>query len=572
MKKCLLAVALGSILSIPAHAEVPKYTTYDKAHKARTQMAKDSIAAGGYQDPLIGQGLLNAPEQASYDQVKAKTKMPYFHSPSKKYKKQWEHLQSFGIPDWMLDAKFGVYTHWGPGNYPAYGGSGNYIWGMYDKRNPRGIYEFHKKRFGGLEKVGYTDIVKMFTAEDYDPALYAQLMVDAGAKFGGLGLVHHDGYLMWDSEHSRWNSMDVGPKRDLFGDFVKEGRERGLKIMGSFHHTRTYNYTHGRINEDSFSDEEKSKIDLFQPENEDFFFPKDKYPAKKFGELWHNKIVEVSDKYQPDFIWFDGVQMHEEHTSEEKALSALTHYFDSSTARGQEVTICNKLPAGDAVTLTAWFNYPENVGMRCYENGRDMPVNNAGYWLWDRSIAYPWGYVDNNKYRQKANYHVDSLIDIVARGGIFLLSLSPTPSGAIPQEQVDIMHGIGDWLKVNGEAIYNTRRWHIPSEDPKDNLTWANYEKFTGVRWAYPKTTAEQIRFTQSKEGILFASVLAKPKKGKVTIRNLKLNSEHYPEKINKITLLGYDGNINFTRNDDALTINFPKDADASHAYSFKVE
>jgi alpha-L-fucosidase len=319
------------------------------------------------------------------------------------------------------------------------------------------------------------------------------------------------------------------------------------------------------------SEEQLAKADVFQDEYVDFFFPADKFPAAKFAQQWHDKIVEVSDKYQPDFIWFDGVQMQNEHSPEKVALSALTHYYETSHARGQDVTVCSKLPAGDTVTQTAWFNYPKGVGIRGYENGRDMPADNGGYWLWDRAIAYPWGYVKDKKYKQDANYHVDSLVDIVARGGVFLLSLTPRASGAIPEEEKKIMRGIGAWLKVNGEAIYGTRRWHIPGEDHNDVTTWSYNKNRKRIAWLYNKVGPAQIRFTQSKDGTLFATVLGRPEGGKVRIRNLKAGSEYYPGDINRIELLGYDGEITFDRLDDALEISFPEKAAESYAYAFKI-
>jgi alpha-L-fucosidase len=540
----------------------------EKEMKERITRAKNKV---GWPDPEVGKGALDETEAAKYAEMKHLFKRPHFNQPTPEFADQWEKLASYPIPEWMLDGKFGVYTHWGPSQVPEYTGAGNYIANMYNPKGKEGIYEHHVKTYGGMVETGYTDLIDLFTAPEYDPQEYVDLMLEAGATFGGLGLVHHDGYLMWDSEVSRWNSMDTGPKRDLFGEFVQAARETDLKVMGSFHHARSYNYTHKNIDESLLTEEQLAKADVFQDEYVDYFFPADKYPAARFAQEWHDKIVEVSDKYQPDFIWFDGVQMQNEHSPEAVALSALTHYYETSAARGQDVTVCSKLPAGDVVTQTAWFNYPEGVGIRGYENGRDMPADNGGYWLWDRAIASPWGYVKDKKYKQDANYHVDSLVDIVARGGVFLLSLTPRASGASPEEEKEIMRGIGAWLKVNGEAIYGTRRWHIPGEDHNDVTTWAYNKNRKRITWKYEKVGAAQIRFTQAKDGTLFATVLGRPENGKVSIRNLKAGSEYYTDEIGQIELLGYDGEIAFERHADALEITFPENATESYAYAFKI-
>ena len=134
------------------------------------------------------------------------------------------------------------------------------------------------------------------------------------------------------------------------------------------------------------------------------------------------------------------------------------------------------------------------------------------------------------------------------------------------------MKGIGAWLKVNGEAIYGTRRWHIPGEDHNDVTTWQLNEKRKRITWKYKNVGAAQVRFTQAKDGTLYATVLGRPKDGTLSIRNLREGSEYRPEPIQSISLLGFDGDIAIERTSDALVINFPADAAESYAYAFRVQ
>ena len=535
-------------------------------------MSCGAVAQEGHVDPLNGTGALDDKEAAALQQLAGTYRIPHFKTRPEDSEGKWAEIAAYDIPEWLLDAKLGVYTHWGPGNVTEFAPAGNYIRGMYDKRDQKGIYTFHQEKFGGFTEVGYSDIMEMFTAEAYDPKDYVDLMIDSGAKFGGLGLVHHDGYLMWDSAINRWNSMDVGPHRDLFGEFVAEARARDFRVVGSFHHARSYDYTLRSLELDSFSEEEKQQADVFQEEYADLFYNAEYFPEERFAREWHAKIVEVVDKYQPDFLWFDGVQLGTDHTPAEVAADALLHFFQSSAERGQTVGMCNKLPAGNIETLKAFFSFPEGTGIRCYEGGRDMPADNGGYFLFDRAIAHPWGYVKNKKYKWGTNYHVDGLIDVVARGGILLLSLAPMASGEIPPEEVAIMRGIGDWLDVNGEAIYATRRWHIPAEDHNDVVSWGYKPDKKLLYWPYNGVGAAQIRFTQSKDGVLYAIALGRPENGELRIRNLNEGSEYYEDVIESVTLLGFDGQLEFERNDDALVIAFPDAADESHAYAFRIE
>ena len=130
------------------------------------------------------------------------------------------------MPEWIKDAKFGVYTHWGVYSVPAHEtniyGQEMYVPKGADRlpRRGRAVRDHHEKTYGSIFEFGYKDFVPMFTAPRFDPAEWAEVMAAGGAKFGGICLVHHDGYCLWDSEFTRWNSMDTGPKRDIYGELA----------------------------------------------------------------------------------------------------------------------------------------------------------------------------------------------------------------------------------------------------------------------------------------------------------------------------------------------------------------
>ncbi|MEM9528843.1 MAG: alpha-L-fucosidase, partial [Bacteroidota bacterium] len=138
-------------------------------------------------------------------------------------------------PEWFADSKLGIYAHWGPYNVPAYG-SEWYPRNMYVK----GAKEFkhHQSTYGDQSEFGYHDFIPKFTAEKFDAEEWAQLMQDAGAKWGGPVAQHHDGFAMWDSEVNPWNAADMGPKRDITGELAAALRKRDMKLITSFHHAR----------------------------------------------------------------------------------------------------------------------------------------------------------------------------------------------------------------------------------------------------------------------------------------------------------------------------------------------
>lgn len=521
-----------------------------------------------YTDTNVAQ--LGAKEAALLKKHEGKFTRPTYQTAVAEYKKDWDKIAENQIPEWIIDAKFGIYTHWGVYSVPAFE-TNIYLRYMYDKRNPRGIYQHHLDNYGKPEDFGYTKFVEMFKAEDYNAKEMLDLMIDSGAKFGGLGTVHHDGFLMWDSEINRWNAGKMGPKRDLYGEFVTEARKRDFKVAASFHHARTWDMVHKTIEESSFSDEEKSKLDIYDQQFEDF------YPGRNsktttidvFAQQWHDKIVEVIDKYSPDFFFFDGIKRTNENSPENLVVDALDYYYEHAKAQGKEVVVANKLPGGGN------FNFPENIGIPTYEGGRDMPADVGGYFLVDRAISYPWTYVNNKNYNLNSNYHIDALMDMVARGGIYLLSLTPMASGAIHPTEEAIFREIGQWLKVNGEAIYDTRRWTIPAEGPISTWKVAKSGKNKQVMrmvWGYNKVKDGEIRFTQ-KDGQLYAMSLTWPKSGEVLIKSLSEGSEYYPQGIKKVSMLGF-GEVEFTRTKDGLKIKLPKQKPSAifnHGMSFKI-
>jgi alpha-L-fucosidase len=128
------------------------------------------------------------------------------------YQPTWDSLSKNGLPEWVKDGKFGVYTHWGIYSVPAHGGP-DYVRNLYEgsKKDAKGVFSYHKEKYGPLRKFGYKDFIPMFTAPKFNADEWVGLMHKAGAKFGGICLIHHDGFALWDSKVNRWNSVKWAP-------------------------------------------------------------------------------------------------------------------------------------------------------------------------------------------------------------------------------------------------------------------------------------------------------------------------------------------------------------------------
>lgn len=498
------------------------------------------------------------------------------------YDPTWESLKSAPVPEWIMDSKFGVYTHWGVYSVPAYM-TNVYGQEMYipedSKKQPRrgmAVRRHHEENYGSIFEFGYKDFVPMFTAPRFDAAEWAQVMKDGGVRFAGICLVHHDGFCLWDSKFTRWDSRDMGPKRDIYGELAKEIRRRDMRLLATFHHARTYG--HHTAYADGFSDADKARLDVYDPQYNDFYRNPDTVSKETFGTEWQNKINEVIAKYQPDAIWFDGLanQLANGTIDESALLRCIADYYNNGTPYVDHTVIMNKLPSGRT------WNFPIGFGLRCYENGRDMEADVRGDWLIDRAIGYPWTWVKNKQYKQDSSYHIVSLCDLVSRGGVLLLSLTPKGDGSIPAEEIRIMREIGDWLEVVGEGIYKTRPWKVTGEgiDVDHLRTVATDPKRAGemkASWKFQTLEAskgEAIRFTRSKDfSSLYAFVIGVPESGQVTIRTLRTgNVEKSGRGIRAVSMLGSREEINWKQIVEGLTIEFPRALPCKVAYGFKIK
>lgn len=496
-----------------------------------------------------------------------------FRLPDKKYRPAWEKLRHHPVPEWLQDAKFGIYTHWGLYSIPANPDCNNtYVRYMYTpeptgktrKNYKSSVYESHKEKYGDPTEFGYTDFTKLFKCKEFDGEEYVRIMKDAGAKFGGLCIVHHDGFLMWESDVVPWNVGKMGPKRDIYGEFVKAARKADFKTLATLHHARSFRYATAWLSGNEFTEEQKKELDIFDPKYETWFFPQwGNAGTEVFNRLWLAKVREVIDKYHPDALWFDGLSPSD-HCTEESHLEFIDYYYKQAAKRDREVAIFNKLPG------SGMFNFPQGVGIKCYEGGRDMPLYAPGpgqTFQIDKAISYPWCYVEDKTYKFGPDYHIDGIIDVTARGGSYLMSLTPMASGEIPPREKEICAEIGDWLEMNGEAIYETRTWKIPSEGPMK--TFKHKPDRGIIYWDYRNQSKQgEIRFTK-KGDYMYTIFLDWPKD---EFRIKSLGKKMIPKaRIESIELLGHKGKLDYEQTEEALSIKPPTKRPCKYAYAFRI-
>ena len=368
----------------------------------------------------------------------------------------------------------------------------------------------------------------MFKAENFNASEWADLFKKSGARFAGLVAEHHDGFSMWASNLTPWNALDKGPKKDITGEMEKEIRARGMKFITTFHHAFNFQHHPQPVNGKATGYYRNVPGWPTASDDPELRLLYGNLTADEFYKLWKGKLFEVIDNYQPDLIWFDFVlgDIPEEHRKE-----FLAYYFNKSTEWNKEVVVTFKDD-----------DLPRDVAIEDFEKGRLDHLTKYP-WLTDDTISWgSWCYTEDLEIKTTKTV-LHSLIDIVSKNGVLLLNISPMADGTIPDNQKQVLSEIGQWLDMNGEAIYSTRPWKVYGQGP------TKMEK-SGSFVGRVDYTPEDLRFTRSKDGkILYAICLGWPEKA-LTIKVAKVLNEG-PDA--KITLLGSDQKLKFDLNDEKL-------------------
>lgn len=465
----------------------------------------------------------------------------------------WESLHKNEIPEWLVDAKFGVYAHWGLYSVPAFETEW-YAKQMYKIGSE--VYEHHVKTYGEPSVFGYKEFIPLFKAENYNPADWADIIKQSGAKYAGFAVAHHDGFCLWDSKFTCWNSMKMGPKRDLYGEFVEELKKNDLKVIATFHNLSTFDwYLPWIANFYSKPDSVLRKEyldkdwDIFNPEFADLYWNNVVGSSKKdFIKEWRYKATEVIDAYKPDLLWFDGGAYQEE-TSANEVQELLSYYYNKQKEWQKPLVVLNKL-AGSMN-----YNFPKEFGVLTFEEGRDRSIDESRFWIDDMKISDKgWCYIEGQNYKT-ANEIIDGLIDRVSRGGGLLLNLSPKADGTIPEEQKIVLREVGDWLKVNGESIYETRPWKINAEGPQDKfITEGNHPK-----WIFNNNCdSGDMRFTK-KGNSLYVIALGWPTDMQLHIRSVNSQNNILSDDIANVSLLGSKEKVEWSVEKDGTYIVLPE-------------
>jgi alpha-L-fucosidase len=504
------------------------------------------------------------------------------------YKPEWASLAKYETaPEWFRDAKFGIWAHWGPQCQPEHGDW--YARGMYEEGSWQ--YKAHVAEYGHPSKVGFKDVIHAWKAERFDPDSLVKFYKDNGAKMFMALANHHDNLDLYDSKYQPWNSVALGPKKDLIGGWAKAARMHGLRFGVSVHASHAWMWYEPAQGADKSGPSAGVPYDgkLTKADGKGQWWegldPQDLYaqnhapgayhwewdatkgssvPDAAYMEKFFKRTLQLWDDYQPDQIYFDDTVLPFHGATDEVGLKLAAHFYN---------TRLDKKGRTQAVMNGKWLSETQRRALVYdIERGKAHDILPQP-WQTDTCIGswhYDRGVYERKHYKPAASV-VRMLADIVSKNGNLMLSVPLRRDGQPDELEIEIVKEIGAWLKVNGEAIYATRPWKIYGEGPSTRA--AEKGQFDGQKDVSDKPfTSEDIRFTQSKDGkSLYAIVLELPRDGKVTIKSLASDSPHWPGKIGRVELVG-GGKLKFTRDAGGLHVALPENFDGKTALALKVQ
>lgn len=504
-----------------------------------------------------------------------------FASSAQTYQANWESLKNYEAPEWYEDAKLGFWVHWGVYSVPAFKGDhaaewyGRWMYSQKDQssRNNQGLatHLHHNETYGSPAEFGYKDFIPMFKAEHFNADEWADLCVEGGAKFFTMMGAHHDAFCLWDTKLSKWNSVNMGPKRDLVGEIEKAVRKRGLKFGVSNHTAWNYCFFQwNHINRYDAANPEYQDLygnPIVQPsadtirigtgEERNTWIPRSRgavQPSERDMNRWLARTEELADMYKPDLYYFDWGFNPSEWDSRKQEFGAF--YYNNAIDAGK-----GKFGNPNVVLNYKSKAYQPGTAVRDFERGGMDKIADM-VWQTDDCVYddHNWGFVEGTPIKP-TNMIVDQLMDIISKRGVLMLSFAPRPDGTFPEEQQTMIHELGAWLKVCGEAVYSTRPYEVFGEVGEK---WGEKNE-TGHKM-YTATT-EDIRFTRNKTNtVLYATSL------KWAGETLLIKTLTDVKGIKSIKMLGAKGNLKWKQTAEGLEIKMPTKPNYGMAYPVRIE
>lgn len=487
---------------------------------------------------------------------------------------EYESLGAWECPEWFKDAKFGIWAHWGPqchaedGDWYArfmyYDGSGQNNW--------------HRSHFGEPEEFGLKDLCNDWKAQNWNPEQLVNLYKSVGARyFMALGN-HHDNFDLWNSPYQEWNSVNVGPKKDLIKGWSEACKKAGLPLGVSIHASHAWTwlepsqeYDGNLTKEDGYTLNEDGTEKWWKGmDPQELYAQKHAHsigwdnsgtihsqwdwgngaslPSDEYKQKFQNRVLELIDDYDPAMLYFDDTAMPFYGCDDAIGQNILAHYYNTSAAKNggkPNVVVTGKQLTADQKDYMMWDverGIPDRMQDEYWQT-----CTCIGSWHYDVNVYERGGY-------KSGATVVRMLVDIVSKNGNLLLSVPVKGDGTIDDKEEKVLADIKAWMDINGESIYGTRTWKTFGEGPlADASNPMNNQGFNeGSNY-----TSRDVRYVQ-KDGKVYATIMAWPAAGRYSFSSFSMVSEYYSGKVTNVELLGYDGKIEFSQGIEGLTVIVP--------------
>ena len=508
-----------------------------------------------------------------------------------KFQPTWESLSNYKVPEWFRNVKFGIWAHWGP---QCVEGSGDWMARHLYMENSR-EYRHHVANYGHPSEFGFKDIIPLWKAEKWNPDKLVAFYKKIGAQDIFAMGNHHDNMDLWHIKYQPWNSVNMGPEKDILKGWEKAARKHGLYFGVSLHADHAWSWYETAQRHDTQGPKKGVPYDgkLTKADGKgkwwEGYDPQDLYaqnhplsqnswdngaihrqwawgngvclPTQEYCTNFYNRTLDVINRYNPDLLYFD-VTVAPFYPISDAGLKIAAHFYNHnmSTQKGKlNAVMFGKMLDADQRKALVWDverGAPNKIIDESWQS-----CSCLGGWHYSTSVY------DNNQYKSSSDV-VKLLVDIVSKNGNLLLSVPLRADGTFDEKEEKILNEFGAWMNINKEAIYDTRPWKVFGEGPiAEGDVQLKAQGFN--ERAYSKADAKEIRFTQTEKN-LYATVLEWPEDGKILIKSLAEGNELYPNKISKVELLGY-GKVPFSRTDKGLIVNIPNKSLKNIAPVFKI-
>ena len=464
-----------------------------------------------------------------------------------------ESLKTYQYPEWFRDAKLGYWAHWGPQAVPRQGDW--YARNLYVQGSRQNIY--HVANYGPPSQFGYKDIISLWKAERWDPEKLMKLFKKAGGKYFVSMASHHDNFYLWNSKIHKWNSVNMGPKKDVVGLWQKAAKKEGLRFGVSEHLAASFNWFQTSRGADKTGPFAGIPYDGTNPEYEELYHSKaDTSDVKnwlsnnpEWQNRWFEVVKELVEMYKPDLLYSDSKLPFDY-----VGRAMLANYYNinaKDNTRIDRVYTCKEASSGKWV---------QDVERGVLDGISEFP------WQTDTSIG-DWYYRTGQKYRT-ADEVLQLLMDIVSKNGNLLINVVQTPEGDLEQDVLDIMEGISKWIAANGEGLYASRPWKVYGEGPSTKKENQKKGRFGGISdsGGYQST---DIRYT-TKGGNVYAFVM-ETATGNIQMTSLGKSAKLVDKEIASVSLLGSKEKLQWRQEDDALMITKPVNLPAFKVTGYKI-